>query len=57
MLSRTGRVAFWRLAWHKGLGSYPMFFSITGSGLLAPVVTLSGYGEVMLRCARIGYNP
>jgi hypothetical protein len=34
-----------------------MFYSITGSGLLQPVRTLSSYDEVMLHCARIGYNP
>lgn len=34
-----------------------MFFSISGTGLLQPVITLSGYDELMLHCARIGYNP
>lgn len=34
-----------------------MFYRITHTGLLEPVMTLNGHDEVMLRCARIGYNP
>lgn len=38
-------------------GNAPMFYRITFSGLLEPVATLNGHDEVMLHCARIGYNP
>jgi hypothetical protein len=34
-----------------------MFYSISGTGLLEAVMTLYGHDEVMLHCARIGYNP
>ncbi len=34
-----------------------MFFVITRSGLREPVWTRTAYDEVMLHCARIGYNP
>lgn len=34
-----------------------MLLSITTSGHLIPLWTRSAYDDVMLNCARIGYNP
>jgi hypothetical protein len=34
-----------------------MCFCITSTGRLLPLATRTGYDEVMLHCARIGYNP
>jgi len=35
----------------------PMCFRITSTGRLLPLATRTAYDEVMLHCARIGYNP
>ena len=35
----------------------PMCFRITLTGRLLPLATRTVYDEVMLHCARIGYNP
>ena len=34
-----------------------MFFSISASGKILPLWSLTGYGEVMLHCARVGFKP
>ncbi len=34
-----------------------MWYSITVSGEVTPVWSRTAYDEVMLHCARIGYNP
>lgn len=34
-----------------------MFFSISASGEILPVWSQSGYAEVMLHCARVGFKP
>jgi hypothetical protein len=39
--------------WQKG----GMCFRISASGTLLPLWSRTAYDEVMLHCARIGYNP
>ena len=34
-----------------------MCFHMTASGNIVPAWTKTGYDEVMLHCARIGFNP
>ena len=34
-----------------------MCFHMTASGAIVPVWTRTGYDEVMLQCARIGFKP
>jgi hypothetical protein len=35
----------------------PMFYHIARNGSLEALFDRTGYDEVMLRCARIGYKP
>jgi hypothetical protein len=35
----------------------PMFYHIAKNGSLEALFDRTGYDEVMLRCARIGYKP
>jgi len=34
-----------------------MCFHLTASGLIVPLWSRTGYDEVMLHCARIGFKP
>jgi hypothetical protein len=38
-------------------GPPPMFYHIARNGSLEALFDRTGYDEVMLRCARIGYKP
>jgi hypothetical protein len=45
------------LAVQDGDEGTPMFYHIASNGSLEALFDRTGYEEVMLRCARIGYKP